>query len=195
MASSYFAQFHAECIQQNNIKKILDYFEQNHQWHSSIVLFMLWHIKSHLGRITASQLKQLHHDTKAWHTRITKPLSKLHGTLSSKQQHDMAKEVQHILKLGMAYEIQTLESTLPSLHQNKRTDTLLINDACQNIVVYCKQIPSKFAQDDIGRIRSLLTEIFSQHDPKEIEHACQTHIGAYFLNQPPTYEQLLLEEL
>lgn len=199
MVNNSFAKFFREIYSNPAAKDALQHFEKRHKWYSSIVILILWHIKNRLGRLTRSQLITLHHTIFAWHERIIKPLERLQKMMA-KQNNEaelkkLSDETEQLLEFSIVYEINLLETHLPSFRHNKRPDKVLISDACQNILVYCKLIPCQLGRKDIKQINTLFCAIFEEFESNEIHNACKNHISAYRLKQPLSFEQMLLEEL
>ncbi len=195
MVNNNFAQFHHQIYQMPEAVKAINHFEKRKHWYPSLTLLMLWHIKNHLGRLTQSQLKTLQNTIGAWHERIINPLRRLQKLLIKQKTSELTAEIEQLLEFSLVYEVNLLETNLPVFRHNKRADKLLVSDACQNIIVYCKLISCKLDQEEISALKQLLAVVFDTHEQNDINDACQQHISAHHLKQPLTYEQLLLEEL
>jgi hypothetical protein len=185
-----FKTFCQQAYKKPNAKQTLDHLSSTHQWCPNLVLAIVWHITNNRGRLSQTQLKQLQNTVQTWHDRITLPLDRLMRITNT-----IMLDMENLIEYNLLYELQMIESQFPEFKPNNKSSTALLNDLCHNLLIYSKLKQTSLNFHDINVLKKLLHSLLPKHLLAEIDDACEHHITTYYVKQPLTFEQLILEEL
>ncbi len=172
-----FIQFAKRLQSQTLIQQALFQLEKQSHIKANLLLYLFWIALSARGRLRKTHCQQLDAAIQPWHERILGALQNLQAAAQGSQKNNI--QIQQLVQaeIAAANEIeQQLLAEAVILPIQIRNQTQKLNDACYNLVYYCKLSQHVLNADDHQALLLLLQAIFPELLQTDIYAALQQTI-------------------
>lgn len=193
-ASHPFVEFVQKLHNQPFIHHALERLQEECGLNPNVVLFLLWFAATKQGRLLKKHYHILEMAVQPWHECVVLALAKLSKSAARSSKRLIAKLqnlIQTEFKLANEIEQRLLSDAIVST-KLKRTSSQQLNDACYNVMYYCKINKKALTNEDQQALTLILQDVFAGLTQNEILSALQQNIQSKKIDENIYAHQLEL---
>lgn len=192
-----FVEFAQELTYKPLVKRASEQLQSYPQLNINLILYALWHGASQRGRLSQQDIKTLLQAIHPWHERIFLALKRLAPnelSIQKKLAKELAQELAIEINVAEQFEWHLIEGSLFKLNYQKRSNIQQLNDACYNVLNYCKTIHVPINREEQNAIIKLLQATFPNLIHSKIIKTSEIIFNAATIENNRNFSQLSLEE-